>query len=163
MVKQNGKHGYSLYKKSAERKLSDEEDKREITMDDIKKIIGERNEGKGAYSVGFERMQVIYKYLCRAANETGDRSGFLWFRLMKKDGSEIATEVRDAMEEYLVRTLKKNDVVCAYSESIFVLSAETEREKYEQQALELREGFLQSGDYGDYVIAAAAEAVGVKS
>ena len=163
VVKQNGKHGYSLYKKSAERKLSDEEDKREITMDDIKKIIGERNEGKGAYSVGFERMQVIYKYLCRAANETGDRSGFLWFRLMKKDGSEIATEVRDAMEEYLVRTLKKNDVVCAYSESIFVLSAETEREKYEQQALELREGFLQSGDYGDYVIAAAAEAVGVKS
>jgi energy-coupling factor transport system substrate-specific component len=121
IVKQNGKHGYAFYQKRAEGKDLDAEGKDNNNLSKIKKIIGERNEGKGAYSVNFDRFQVLYKYINRSDKVNKSRSGIIRFILEDKNGDNVSDEIRDKFEEHLIVNLKKNDVVSIYSSSFFVL------------------------------------------
>ena len=121
IVKQNGKHGYAFYQKRAEGKDLDAEGKDNNNLSKIKKIIGERNEGKGAYSVNFDRFQVLYKYINRSDKVNESRSGIIRFILKDKNGDNVSDEIRDKFEEHLIVNLKKNDVVSIYSSSFFVL------------------------------------------
>ena len=64
-VKQNGKHGYAFYRRSGEEKTKEQQEAEQGALTKIMQVIGERNEGKGAYFVNFDRMQVLYRYLKR--------------------------------------------------------------------------------------------------
>jgi len=118
VVKQNGKHGYSFYQKRGNAVDQDEEDSDNNSFDQIKQIIGERNEGKGAFLVNFDKLQVIYKFMNRNDKVTENTTGFFRFRL---EGEAVSDTVRDTFEDYLLVNLRKNDVLSRYSGSFYVL------------------------------------------
>ena len=118
VVKQNGKHGYSFYQKKREVVDLDDEERDNNSFEQIKQIIGERNLGKGAYLVNFDKLQVIYKFMNRFDREMESTTGFFRFRL---EGDAVTDELRDELEEFLIVNLRKNDVISRYSGSFYVL------------------------------------------
>ncbi len=116
-VKQNGKHGCSFYKKGSHTDTADDSDTADLSQ--VIKIISERNEGKGAYSVSFDKLQVIYKYLCRNSLVSPSAAAIVRFRLIPEGG--ITDELLDSFEDHLITGLKKNDVVSKHSGCFFVL------------------------------------------
>lgn len=137
VVKQNGKHGCSFYKNTSA--YSSKDDPSAGDLSQIIKIIGERNEGKGAYSVNFDKMQVIYKYLCRNSKVNTSQAEIIRFYL--GGAEEIPDEALDSFEDHLIVGLKKNDVVSRYSGSFFVLLNDISKEEAEKAAARLAEGW----------------------
>ena len=134
VVKQNGKHGYSFYQKRGAAADTEEEQNDNNSFEQIKKIIGERNEGKGAYLVNFDKLQVIYKFMNRNDQVMKTTTGFLRFRL---EGDDISDAVRDAFEDHLLVNLRKNDVLSRYSGSFYVLCVGRDNEVFEEIAKRL--------------------------
>ena len=147
LVKQNGKHGYALYQKSNEDQEKVEDKKIHKDLAEIKQIIGERNEGKGAYSVNFERLQVIYRYLCRDSHVNATKSGFARITPEPADGAKISDELKESIEDALLVNLRKNDVVSFYSGCFFVLSETEDSAEFEKHLNEIvRKWKLDSGN-----------------
>ena len=159
-VKQNGKHGYHFYQNNSETKSKEEEENDKNNLKEIKQIIGERNEGKGAYSVNFETLQVIYKFLNRNDKQTNHVSGFIRFTLEATNGAELKDEIKDSFEDYLIVHLKKNDVVSRYSGSFYVLCVGCDGEKYEDIANRLIDGWHSDESFKDYKAEYEIERVG---
>ena len=83
VVKQNGKHGYELYKKKhcvCEKNLDE--------LAQIRAILGERNNERGAYVVPLEKFQVIYQFLARFQRNYSWEIHFVVFTITSDDGSE---------------------------------------------------------------------------
>ncbi len=159
VVKQNGKHSYSFYQKSGSQDLDkDKTDKN--NLDQIKKIIGERNEGKGAYLVNFDKLQVIYKYLCREKNVNSSNAGILRFVITTVDGEDASDNILDSFEDNLVVGLKKNDVVSRYSGSFFVLCTNADRDEQYDTAERLVDNWKNSPENATYVVSYEAENIG---
>lgn len=147
LVKQNGKHGYALYQKSNEDQEKEEDKKSHKDLAEIKQIIGERNEGKGAYSVNFERLQVIYRYLCRDSHVNETKSGFARITPEPADGAKISDELKESIEDALLVNLRKNDVVSFYSGCFYVLSETEDSAEFEKHLNEIiRKWKLDSGN-----------------
>lgn len=159
-VKQNGKHDYSFYQKGSESKDGAEEQGSKNNLKEIKQIISERNEGKGAYTVNFDKLQVIYKFLNRNDKLTHNVSGFICFNIEGQNGATITDEVKDSFEEYLIVNLKKNDVVSRYSGRFFVLCVGCDGEKYEDIAGRLIKGWYKDEANKDYKVSYEIESVG---
>jgi len=108
-VKQNGKHGYALYRND---KSSPGSKKTNATgIDSIKMILGERNPGDGAYYVDFDKLQVVYRLLKRLYKRTLVNVWLVEFVLNGKDGNEVDSEVMDKFLEVLSINIRSNDVV----------------------------------------------------
>ena len=158
-VKQNGKHGYSFYQRSAGEK--EQEERRERSdLSEIKKIIGERNEGKGAYLVNFDRLQALYKYISRNDHAMNSQSGFLRISVDAKDGGSVPDEVLDSLEDLLVTGFRKNDALTRYSGSFYLLCTGASAENSEVRANEVIEKWKDSGEFEDYVVVLDVETVG---
>ena len=140
VVKQNGKHGCSFYRRNADTAENEETNAGDLSR--IIQIIGERNEGKGAFSVSFDKMQVIYKYLARNSKMNSSSAAILRFAL--SDPEKITDEVMDGFEEHLIVGLKKNDVVSRYAGCFFVLLNDLAGEDAERVALRLKESWEKS-------------------
>ncbi|MCR5213295.1 MAG: diguanylate cyclase [Eubacterium sp.] len=123
VVKQNGKHGYSFYQNKRSEKDLDLEKKDKNNLNQIKKIIGERNEGKGAYEINFDKLQTVYKFLNRNDKLSHCRSGFIRLSIKLSDGRDVSDEIKEDFEDNLIRSLNKNDVVSIYSGDFFILIA----------------------------------------
>ena len=141
-VKQNGKHGCAFYKKSAEEEGAEGGEANELSQ--IMKIIGERNEGKGAYSVTFDKLQVIYKYLCRDSKVKTSSTAIV--RFVPESRGKVSDSVMDDFEEHLIVGLKKNDVVSRYSGSFFVLLNDLSVAEAERAATRLVESWEKPSD-----------------
>ena len=117
VVKQNGKHGCSFYERSASANTEDSSASKDLSQ--ILQIIGERNEGKGAFCISFDKMQVVYRYLCRNTGISDSAATIIRFSM---NGTEkIPDEAMDSFEDQLIVGLRKNDVVSRYADSFFVL------------------------------------------
>ena len=160
VVKQNGKHGYSFYQKKSSSKDDNEDERDNNNLEQIKKITGERNEGKGAYLVNFDKMQVIYKFMNRNDSVNESNTGFIRFVIESMDGEEITDELKDDFEDYLVVSLKKNDVVSRYSGSFFVLCGEYENDKFDNLAERLVSGWMKNEAHKKYNVIYEVELVG---
>ena len=121
MVKQNGKHGYSIYQKKSSLKELEEQQKDRNSLDQIKKVIGERNEGKGAYEVNFDKFQTVYKFLGRNDKVKEEKTIFGRICFKIKGGKTVTDEQRESFEDILIRSLKKNDIVTVYSGDFYIL------------------------------------------
>ena len=160
IVKQNGKHGYAFYQKSTENQELEASNADKNNLAQIKKIIGERNEGKGAYLVNFEKLQVIYKYLCRNNRATGARSGFVRISLTGPDEIKVPDEARDAFEEVLISGLKKNDVVSRYSGNFYVIFNGGDPESYEGIVKRITAKWKENAVFAKYEVTTEIESVG---
>ena len=94
-------------------------------------MIGERNEGKGAYFVNFDRMQVLYRYLKRESL-SGRKTSFARIGLLHKENGAVTDAARETLEDTLIRGLKKNDVVSVFSGNYFVLISDAEVSECEE-------------------------------
>lgn len=130
-VKQNGKHGYAFYQRSGEEKTKEQQEAEQGALTKIMQVIGERNEGKGAYFVNFDRMQVLYRYLKRESLR-GRKATFARISLSHKDNGTVTDEARETIEDTLIRGLKKNDVVSVFSGNYFVLVSDAEVSECEE-------------------------------
>ncbi|SDB06088.1 diguanylate cyclase [Butyrivibrio sp. INlla16] len=109
-VKQNGKHGYAMYRKSNP-KLTTEEDSIAKGIAGTRKILGERNEGKGAFKVDFNKLQAIYRTFDRLSRRTNAKVTIVQFTLNAEEGKELSDEIMDQFFSILSGTLRSNDVV----------------------------------------------------
>ena len=160
IVKQNGKHGYSFYQKGSDNKEigAGGEDKNNLSQ--IKKIISERNEGKGAFLVNFERLQVIYKFLNRDSRITGSKNSIIRFMIEPPEGLELTDEIKDAFEEVLITNLKKNDIVSRYSGSFYAIFKDCDEEHYEKVVRRIKDKWNETEGHDKYTITTEIEPVG---
>ncbi len=115
-VKQNGKHGYAMYRKSGGR-ITGDEDNQNIGIAGIRKILGERNEGKGAYKVDFDKLQAIYRTFVRLSKRVDARVWIVQFMVNPPEGQELSPDVVEQFYEILAGTLRTNDVVALNGKS----------------------------------------------
>ena len=160
MVKQNGKHGYAFYQRTSETKDRDEGSKDKNNLKQIKKIIGERNEGKGAYLVNFDKLQTLYKFMNRNDKENSTKTGFIRFIIEASKDGEISDEIKESFEEYLISKLRKNDVVSVYAGSYFVLCPNREDDDFSKAAKEIIESWKKDEKNKDYNVNYEIENVG---
>ncbi|MBR5057361.1 MAG: diguanylate cyclase [Clostridiales bacterium] len=159
IVKQNGKHGYAFFQKRGDATEKDAADSEKNNLTQIKKIIGERNEGKGAFSVNFDKLQVIYKFLNRNNKVTGNMSSIVKFTIEAKDGSEVPDEIRDAFEDMLITNLKKNDIVNRYAGCFFTIFTDCDPENYDAIIKRLEEKWNENEANANYLMKAETESV----
>lgn len=109
-VKQNGKHGYSLYSEHA---AGSEDDSLKATgiAGEIT-ILSERNREKGAYALPYEQFQLIYRFLSRMELNYHKKNHLIIFSLhdVDADKDEISTMTEEFYEA--ARTsLRASDVI----------------------------------------------------
>ena len=160
LVKQNGKHGYAFYQKTSESKERDEENKDKNNLKQIKKIIGERNEGKGAYLVNFDKLQTLYKFMNRNDKEESTKTGFIRFIIETSKDERVSDEVKENFEECLVSGLRKNDIVSVYAGSYFVLCPNREEDDFSKIAQDIIDSWKKDEEYKDYNVIYEIENVG---
>jgi len=160
LVKQNGKHGYAFYSKGADTAGADSTDPDKNSLARIKKIIGERNEGKGAYQVNFDRFQVLYKYFTRDFRTSGAKSCFLRLSVESTDGSPVSDEARDALEEALITGLKKNDVISGYSGYFYILINDAGQKEAQELIEKIGSSFTAASGYEKLKIRTEADEIG---
>ena len=111
-AKQNGKHGYTIYSKDAEARMSSEENlKREL--DRITKIVEERNGGNAPFVLGPEPFSFIYRFAKRFYTRHGGNATKMLF-ILSKDGSRDSRFLMEDSErfcEVLQKTLRKSDFI----------------------------------------------------
>jgi energy-coupling factor transport system substrate-specific component len=157
IVKQNGKHGYSFFQKRGDTGDQEAANSEKNNLTQIKKIIGERNEGKGAFSVNFDKLQVIYKFLNRNNKVTGNLSSIVKFTLETEDGSEVSDEIKDAFEDMLITNLKKNDIVNRYAGCFFTIFTDCDPKNYEAIINRLKEKWNEEEGHSKYHVKAEVE------
>ena len=111
-VKQNGKHGYMLYKKAGVSAIEGEE----ITsagLAGLRMILGERGDQKGAYLVDFEKLQMIYRLFVRMSKRTFVNVWIVQFAIFRKDEGFVEDSIMEKFIEVLSLNLRSNDVVAA--------------------------------------------------
>ena len=160
VVKQNGKHGYSFYQSKGNKPEDEEGNTDKNNLGQIKKIISERNEGKGAYSVSFDRLQVLYKYINRNTKVSGHATGIARLYIERKSGAVVSDEIRDIFESHLITNLHKNDILSAYSGNFYILFSDDGEGGFEKRVTSLISGWKESGDYEDYEVKYEVEPVG---
>ncbi|MBP5262029.1 MAG: diguanylate cyclase [Clostridiales bacterium] len=160
IVKQNGKHGYAFYQKGSDNKDAEGEGADKNNLAQIKKIIGERNEGKGAFLVNFEKLQVIYKFLNRSNKVTSGQSGFVRIVITSDDGSKVPDDAKDSFEEILITDLKKNDVVARYAGHFYVIFNGNDPASFDGIVTRITEKWKTTGNYEKYSVRTEIERVG---
>ena len=101
-VKQNGKHGYAIFR---ERAASESRtDNASATMESLKMILGERNRQRGAYELGFENFRTIYRFLVRTIENYHYKAELVLYTL---NGD---AEAVDRFGEVLGQSLRRSDV-----------------------------------------------------
>lgn len=120
-VKQNGKHGYSIY---SEEHKNTSNHKNEIS--DIKQIFGERSEAHGAYFIEMEYFKAIYRLSVRLVSNYKTDIQFL--RMIVKDFKD-----NDLVEikNLLIKILRKSDCITQNNNSIYILLMETPEHEIE--------------------------------
>jgi energy-coupling factor transport system substrate-specific component len=128
-VKQNGKHGYFMYRTTGY-VTGDEVEANGIAG--IKMILEERGGvHKGAYMVDFDKLQMIYRLFARIAKRTIVNIWIVQFVLRKDDGGEVEKSVMDAFLDLLGANLRSNDVVAlnGKNQAILILTDVAEGEE----------------------------------
>ncbi|MBR1646062.1 MAG: diguanylate cyclase [Selenomonadaceae bacterium] len=117
-VKQNGKHGYSIFSEDT----PEEEVETVVTLAQIEMILGERNKEPGAYVLPFENFRIVYRFLKRTRGGYGKTICILLFSLKRK-GDDEKISLKDASEQFmdcLHETLRRGDVVTKNGRNQFI-------------------------------------------
>ena len=151
MVKQNGKHGYSFYRKNAEeKKLLDDG----ASIRKLMTIMGERGEGKGAYFLELDEMQIVYRYFVRYARRRHSQIHLV--RLTIKDNArgedviDIPEPIIEGIGELVADTLRETDIMTRNGRQYLVLlTVRNEQECIEviNRILSAWSGLFGSDDY----------------
>lgn len=124
VVKQNGKHGYSVYSEATQ----EDEQPAIADIEKVRMILSERNVDGGAFMLPFENFRTIYRFLKRTRGDYGKITCLLAFSIRRhKDGKTQLPEAMEQFSETLEKTLRIGDVVTQNgSNQFFVLLTNTD-------------------------------------
>ena len=111
-VKQNGKHGYSIYEQTGSEDF-DEKDDLDREIDRVTKIIEERNDRSGALMLGREPFAIAYRFVTRLTKRYGGIVVRLIFEISSGE-DEKSCSVLSATEhfgEILRKHLRGSDLI----------------------------------------------------
>ena len=131
-VKQNGKHGLSVFGAQNSGKTSVGE------LSELRKILGERNNESGAYFVDFEAFKIIYRLLARMEHKKG-------LTLVQ---FTVENDLAAEFKEILIHSLRKSDCVTQNGNKFLILlqeATESESEIVKNRILSRLEGNLAVG------------------
>ncbi len=106
IVKQNGKHGWHLYSESRESKENVEYLETANKLENIDKILGERNISGGALQLPFEHFRTLYRFMKRAVESCAE-SCLILMVLENEPPAPVGEEFLNV----LTKTLRKGDAV----------------------------------------------------
>ncbi|WP_029233152.1 GGDEF domain-containing response regulator [Butyrivibrio sp. VCB2006] len=125
-VKQNGKHGFFIFKKVEE----DNSEKESAGSFEIRKILGEREGQKGAYVIPLDMFTNIYRFLMRFERNYAYGMYFLIFTL--KSSQRPVNECVDEFVETLASCLRGSDVITKYgNDKVLTLLMKASEEDYQ--------------------------------
>ncbi len=163
-VKQNGKHGYAFFKKASYSQES--EASQAETLAGLQMILRERSVGKGAYTIGFEKMQTVYRIFARLAAQYGVHVRIAQLVLcdVNDEKRQVPDEVMEEFEELIAVTLRKSDIVTQMRDGTFlVLLTDLDNAQSGDEVLERIAGQWKQTKNGEaYAIASEAETIGVE-
>ena len=115
-VKQNGKHGYALFR---ERSAASSEDTKKGagSLAAARTILEERNRQKGAYELGFENFRTLYRFIVRSKGNYHYDAEFILFTF----DSQAAADAMDLFGEHLRQALRHSDVFTRSGRQYMVL------------------------------------------
>ena len=108
-VKQNGKHGYDIYRDKTSAEVSTENIKESSLLDEMK-LLGERSRGKGAFRLNADQFKLLYRFLVRMEANYQKKNHFLLFSLKENDSSKPDTVVSEKLFEVICSSLRQSDV-----------------------------------------------------
>ncbi|MBO4401357.1 MAG: diguanylate cyclase [Selenomonadaceae bacterium] len=126
IVKQNGKHGYSIYSDDDER---ENETVSIASIAQVEMILNERNQEAGAFIISFENFRAIYRFLKRTRGFYSKSTCLLGFSLKRRaDNRKISSaQALDNLMEVLQKTFRQGDVITRNgSNQILVLLTNTD-------------------------------------
>jgi len=128
-VKQNGKHGYAIFRGESAPEEKDETVPAN-SLDSMRMILGERSRPKGAFELGSEAFQAVYRFLMRSA-EIYHRAAVLAMLSLRSaaDAAPAGEEETERFGALLAASLRRSDVICRSGKGQYlVLLPETDVE-----------------------------------
>ena len=127
-VKQNGKHGYSIYSEADSAETSDAATAG-AGISHIEMILGERNQSEGALQLPFEGFRAVYRYLRRTLKIYGKPTCILLLNLNRYGNPTVTLpEAEEHFLSTLRSTLRKGDVITQNGTNFIVLLSNIEKE-----------------------------------
>ena len=126
IVKQNGKHGYSIY---SDDDAGENETVSIASIAQVEMILNERNKDAGAFVISFENFRAIYRFLKRTRGFYSKSTCLLGFSLKRRaESKEISSaQAIDSLVETLQKTFRQGDVITKNGSSqILVLLTNTD-------------------------------------
>ena len=126
IVKQNGKHGYSIY---SDNDAGENETVSIASIAQVEMILNERNKDAGAFVISFENFRAIYRFLKRTRGFYSKSTCLLGFSLKRRaESKEISSaQAIDSLVETLQKTFRQGDVITKNGSSqILVLLTNTD-------------------------------------
>ncbi len=109
-VKQNGKHGYAVFRDRSDREHATEDRLRSEIRDEMQ-ILSERDHGKGAYRLNPEQFRLIYRFLVRMEANYQRTNRFVIFSLDDGSGKKVPDILAERLYEVVCGSLRRSDVV----------------------------------------------------
>ncbi len=112
-VKQNGKHGFSVFDQMEDMNIDRDGNDLEHEIKRIVRIVEERNDRDGAPILGRESFSIAYRFIIRFYRRYGGSSLKILFSLDPVSDSKSADPIEAAAEFGLVlqKTLRKSDLI----------------------------------------------------
>lgn len=120
-IKQNGKRGYHFYQRDCN-ELESETQKNQIDIIHLKMLIEEKSQENGAYKVGLDGFQKIYRFVARSVERSGQSVQIVLFTL--NDGNRSPKDMPEAMKnlaDAASKSLRRGDVVAKYGNYQYVV------------------------------------------
>lgn len=120
IVKQNGKHGYSIYSES---NAQEEETVEIASIAQVEMILGERNPEEGAFVLPFENFRTIYRFLKRTRGFYSKSTCLVVFNLKryKEGGTMTPAQAGEKFFETLRKTFRQGDIISKNSNVQFLV------------------------------------------
>lgn len=118
-VKQNGKHGYSVYSEGA----AETETAEVANIAQVEMILNERNQEEGAFVLAFENFRTIYRFLKRTRGFYSKTTCLVVLNLKRHKAGDKVTpaETQEQFLEVLQKTLRSGDVITKNGSNQFLV------------------------------------------
>lgn len=119
IVKQNGKHGYSVYSEGK----TDNETVEVASLAQVEMILSERNPESGAFLLPFENFRTIYRFLKRTRGFYSKTTCLVVFTLKRhKEGERVTpAQAQETFLETLQKTFRQGDVISKNGNNQFLV------------------------------------------
>lgn len=149
-IKQNGKRGYHFYQKSLNG-IDNEQQRNQIDIVHLRMMIEEKGQECGAYKVGYDGFQKIYRFVARCVERNDQPVQIVLFTITGNKNGEDISEAMNSLSSAASKSLRRGDVIARFSGCQYVvilMGASTDNGKIAAERAVKRWKKIQSPDSG---------------